>query len=197
MLQPQHKWGMICFILNNIKVLKFFQERTLIKVINNETYLLYSALCYEEGHCRRTQHILKVYALAKLLGEQEKISTEDQQILQAAAILHDIAIKYCKKHYNGDASQEKQKKEASHLVQEFLQEANYLPSYIPKIVDLVSKHHDYRKEKSKLLQILIEADLIVNCYENQPDYKKSKFIKDIFQTTGGKKLLELCLEEGI
>ena len=65
-------------------------------MINNETYLLYSALCYEEGHCRRTQHILKVYALAKLLGEQEKISTEDQQILQAAAILHDIAIKYCK-----------------------------------------------------------------------------------------------------
>ena len=55
-------------------------------MINNETHLLYSVLCYEEGHCRRTQHILKVYALAKLFGEQEKISVEDQQILQAAAI---------------------------------------------------------------------------------------------------------------
>ena len=60
-------------------------------MINNETHLLYSVLCYEEGHCRRTQHILKVYALAKLFGEQEKISVEDQQILQAAAILHDVA----------------------------------------------------------------------------------------------------------
>lgn len=155
-------------------------------MINNETYLLYSALCYEEGHCRRTQHILKVYALAKLLGEQEKISTEDQQILQAAAILHDIAIKYCKKHYNGDASQEKQKKEASHLVQEFLQEANYLPSYIPKIVDLVSKHHDYRKEKSKLLQILIEADLIVNCYENHQITKSQNLLKIFFKPREGK-----------
>ncbi len=38
-------------------------------MINNETHLLYSVLCYEEGHCRRTQHILKVYALAKLFGE--------------------------------------------------------------------------------------------------------------------------------
>lgn len=79
-------------------------------MINNEAYLLHSALCYEEGHCRRTQHILKVYALAKLLGEQERISTEEQQILQAAAILHDIAIKYCKDNYNGDASQENQKR---------------------------------------------------------------------------------------
>lgn len=68
-------------------------------MINNETQLLYRVLCYEDGHYRHTQHILKVYALAKLFGEQEKISMEEQQILQAAAILHDIAIKYCKEHY--------------------------------------------------------------------------------------------------
>lgn len=139
----------------------------------------------------------KSLCISKIIRGTRKNFNRRSANFAGSAILHDIAIKYCKKHYNGDASQEKQKKEASHLVQEFLQEANYLPSYIPKIVDLVSKHHDYRKEKSKLLQILIEADLIVNCYENQPDYKKSKFIKDIFQTTGGKKLLELCLEEGI
>ncbi len=95
-------------------------------MINNETHLLYSVLCYEEGHCRRTQHILKVYALAKLFGEQEKISVEDQQILQAAAILHDVAIKYCKEHYNGDASQNNQKQVVSILVTRFLESANYL-----------------------------------------------------------------------
>lgn len=47
-------------------------------MINNEAYLLYNVLCYEDGHSRRTQHILKVYALAKLLGEREKISVEEQ-----------------------------------------------------------------------------------------------------------------------
>ena len=99
--------------------IKIFQERILVNVINNETHLLYSVLCYEEGHCRRTQHILKVYALAKLFGEQEKISVEDQQILQAAAILHDVAIKYCKEHYNGDASQNNQKQVVSILVTRF------------------------------------------------------------------------------
>ena len=67
-------------------------------MINNEPNLLRRVLCYEQGHVRRTQHILKVFALAKLFGEQEKLSVEEQQILQAAAILHDIAIKYCKEH---------------------------------------------------------------------------------------------------
>ena len=62
-------------------------------MINNEANLLYSVLLYEEGHVRRTQHILKVYSLSKLLGERENIPEEEQTILQAAAILHDIAIK--------------------------------------------------------------------------------------------------------
>ena len=35
-------------------------------VINNETHLLHSVLCYEEGHCRRTQHILKVECLKQM-----------------------------------------------------------------------------------------------------------------------------------
>lgn len=164
-------------------------------MINNETQLLYRVLCYEAGHCRRTQHILKVYALAKLLGEQEKISAEEQQILQAAAILHDIAIKFCKEHYQGDTSQEKQKQAAPHLVVRFLQEAEYLPSYIPEIVELVEQHHDYDKPRNKLLQLLMEADLIVNCYESRPDHEKILLIKNIFQTASGKELLDLCLKE--
>lgn len=92
-------------------------ERTCDNVINHESHLMTQVLRYEAGHPRRTQHILKVYALAKLLGEQEQLSVDNQQILQAAAILHDIAIKYCKEHYNGDASQNNQQREAPHLVQ--------------------------------------------------------------------------------
>ena len=40
--------------------------------------------------------------------------------------------------------------------------ANYLPSYVPKIIELVNCYHDYDKPKNKLLQLLMEADLIVN-----------------------------------
>ena len=162
-------------------------------MINREAHLMARALCYEAGHPRRTQHILKVYALAKLLGDQEQLSVEDQQILQAAAILHDIAIRYCKEHCNGDASQKNQQQEAPRLVHDFLSEANYLPSYIPQITELVLRHHDYERPKSRLLQLLMEADLIVNCYEGKPGPEKAKRIRQIFQTATGKELLELCL----
>ena len=163
-------------------------------MINHETHLMTQVLRYEAGHPRRTQHILKVYALAKLLGEQEQLSVENQQILQAAAILHDIAIKYCKEYCNGDASQENQQREAPHLVHDFLSEANYLPSYIPQITELVLNHHDYELPKSQLLQLLMEADLIVNCYESELRPEKAESIQQIFQTTTGKELLELCLK---
>lgn len=163
-------------------------------MINHEANLMNQVLRYEAGHPRRTQHVLKVYALAKLLGEREQLSVENQQILQAAAILHDIAIKYCKEHYHGDASQNNQQREAPHLVQDFLNEANYLPSYIPQITKLVLHHHDYERPKSQLLQLLMEADLIVNCYESELKPQKTESIRQIFQTTTGKELLELCLK---
>lgn len=97
---------------------------------NNETALLHHALLYEQGHIRRTEHILKVYALAKLLGEKQNISPEEKIILHASAIVHDIAIKYCKEHFQGDASQPKQQEVAPKMVQHFLKQANYDACYV-------------------------------------------------------------------
>lgn len=163
-------------------------------MLNDETMLLYHALRYEQGHDRRTQHILKVYALAKLLGELESLSVEEQQILQAAAILHDIAIRRCKERYSGDASQSRQKQEAPELVRQFLVEARYLPSFVPRVLELVLRHHDYDGPKDSLLQLLIEADLIVNCYEAQPPQEQWDKIGRIFRSAGGKELYTLWLE---
>lgn len=162
-------------------------------VMTDEAKLLYKALSFEEGHSRRTQHILKVYALAKMLGEIEKLSSEEQVILNAAAILHDIPIKYCKEHYAGDACQENQRNEAPALVNKFLTEAKYQSSYYPQVLELVQKHHDYGCEKSKLLQLLMEADLIVNCYEYPPTQERVAEIKTVFVTAAGKQLLDLCV----
>lgn len=162
--------------------------------VNHEIQLMYSALCYEEGHNRRTQHILKVYALAKLLGEKEGLLPEEQQILGAAAILHDIPIKYCKVTYSGDASQENQKKDAPQLATRFLQQADYQSSYIPQIIELIVNHHDYDGPRDRTLQLLMEADLIVNCYESSPSSERIDWIREQFQTAPGKELFEIFLK---
>lgn len=155
---------------------------------SQESSLLWSALQYEEGHPRRTQHILKVSALTRLLGDEADLSPEEQRVLQAAAILHDIAIKYCKEHYDGDACQENQKKEAPRLVRLFLEDAGYPPEDVPAVVSLVISHHDYDRPRSRLLQLLIEADLIVNCYESAPAPEQLEYIGTIFETARGKAL---------
>lgn len=58
--------------------------------------LLLGALHHEAGHPRRSGHILKVAALAGTIGREEGLEEEEQMILEAAAVLHDIGIKSCK-----------------------------------------------------------------------------------------------------
>lgn len=161
---------------------------------NHESELLYHALCYEEGHPRRTQHILKVYTLAKLLGEKEALSEKDRQILQAAAILHDIAIKYCKEHYAGDACQANQQREAPHLVCNFLDQAEYPAEHLPRILELVLLHHDYTDQPDPLLRLLIEADLIVNCYESTPTDSELNRFRPLFHSETGKTLFDFYVK---
>lgn len=161
-------------------------------MLNHESELLYCALCYEEGHPRRTQHILKVYALAQVLGARAGLSEEERQILQAAAILHDIAIKYCKEHGTGDASQKNQQQEAPRLVRDFLARAGYPAAYTPRILELVLRHHDYTDREDPLLRLLIEADLIVNCYESRPCDADLDRFQPLFHSDAGKALFALC-----
>lgn len=154
----------------------------------NEQTLLFQALLYEQGHPRRTQHILKVYALAALLGEREKLGEEGRRILNAAAILHDIPIRYCKLHCQGDAGQENQRRAAPKLVEEFLTQAGYPPEDVPPVLELVLRHHDYSAPHGGLLGLLIEADAIVNCYETDPAPRQLEIWEKLFQSPAGKEL---------
>lgn len=106
----------------------------------NEAKLLYDALLYENGHLRRTQHILKVYGLAKMLGELENLPTHEQKNLRAAAILHDIAIKFCKEKYD-DGCPANQRKEAPALARKFLTACGYAEEDLPRITKMIVLHH--------------------------------------------------------
>lgn len=164
--------------------------------MDHESTLLQNALRYEAGHNRRTQHILKVYTLTRLIGEHMGLTARERRIVQAAAILHDIAIKYCKEHCGGDASQQNQRKAAPGLVHTFLQQAGYAIEDEPEIVELVEQHHDYDRPRSSMLQALIEADLIINCYESAPDEAQRMRIRSYFASDLGKELFDLYAQGG-
>lgn len=154
--------------------------------MDREQALLLDALLYEDGHQRRTEHILKVYGLAKLLAEAESLPREERAVLQAAAILHDIPIKYCKEHCGGDACQENQRRQAPRLVAEFMAKAGYPPQLVSRVLALVEHHHDYGSVGSSLLGLLMEADVLVNCYEETLPPEQ---VERLFHTEAGRRLL--------
>ena len=156
---------------------------------HREEQLLQDAVMFEQGHLRRSTHILQVYALTKIIANGEKLSKQERNVVQAAAILHDIAIKVCKEKYQ-DASQSNQKKEAPELVMSFLNKYAYDKEERDEILDLVLHHHDYSKDRGRIHQVLIEADLLVGCFEHEDTKKKVLEISHLFQTETGKRLLE-------
>ena len=154
-----------------------------------ENRLLTLALGYEQGHSRRSRHILSVLRLTQLIADGEGTQGEEQEALLAAAILHDIPIR-CKETY-GDASQENQRREAVRMVPEFLQKAGYPSQAAQQVLPLVLGHHCYEETPGPLLQILMEADLLVNLLEGEP--VSPIFAKGFFKTETGRGLLEAVL----
>ena len=48
---------------------------------------------------KRIDHALKVFGIAKSIAEQEGVGTATMHILEIAAVLHDIGIRYCEQNF--------------------------------------------------------------------------------------------------
>lgn len=67
-------------------------------------------------------HFIKVYAYARTIAKCEKVTPEEQKIIEIAAVIHDIACPLCRKKY-GNTNGKLQEKEGMVLVGEFLKES--------------------------------------------------------------------------
>lgn len=59
----------------------------------NITKVISAMTEYFSSDPKHVGHFLKVYAFSKTIGEAEKLSAENQEILEIAAAVHDIGIK--------------------------------------------------------------------------------------------------------
>ena len=156
--------------------------------------LLLGALHHEAGHPRRSGHILKVAALAGTIGREEGLEEEEQMILEAAAVLHDIGIKSCKEKY-GEADQEKLKSESAQVARQMLEDSGYPKVWVDKILHLIQMHHDYEHIDSQAYQILVEADLWVCALEESWEREKIQEAAGHFKTETGRQLISQLLDE--
>ncbi len=145
---------------------------------------------YFQGDVKRINHALKVYGLAKSIAENEGISEEDLQILEVAAVLHDIGIKISEQKYNSAAGKY-QELEGPPVAIKFLKELDLRESFIDRVCYLIGHHHTYSKIEGMDFQILVEADFLVNIFEDNIAEKQINSVREnYFRTSVGKYYLD-------
>lgn len=147
-------------------------------------------ILYSEGNLTDINHFMKVYALAKTIGEREGLDQKTQKILEVAAIIHDIACPLCREKY-GSTNGKLQEKEGGALARAFLKEAGAQEDLIERVVYLVEHHHTYTGVDGLDYRILLEADFLVNAAEGNISHMCNENVKKaLFQTSSGLRLLK-------
>lgn len=152
--------------------------------------LIKAAADYDRGDPKRIQHFLKVYAFAETIGGSEGLSPREMDILRAAAVLHDIGIRECERKY-GSCEGELQQVEGVPVAREILGSLGADAELTDRVCFLIAHHHTYSGIDSADWQILVEADFLVNIYEEEMSQSAVKSVRErIFRTSSGKELLD-------
>ena len=114
-------------------------------------------IAYSQGNLHDIAHFLKVWAYARTIGELEGLDGETQFVLEAAALVHDIACPLCREKY-GNTSGKLQEKEGAVLAAEFLGDTDLTEAQIRRISRLVGRHHTYTGVDGPDCRMLLEAD---------------------------------------
>lgn len=142
---------------------------------------------YYAGDSKRIQHFIKVYNFAKTIGELENIDNKTLFILEAASITHDIGIKISEEKY-GNCSGKNQEKEGPTIAKVMLEGLEYDDEVIDRVCYLIAHHHTYEDIQGIDYQILVEADFLVNLYEDNVSKKGIiTAYQRIFKTRVGKR----------
>lgn len=151
--------------------------------------LMCEMIKYYSGDPKRIQHFTKVYAYASLLGKMEGLSETTQQTLEIAAIVHDIGIKAAEEKY-GYNNGKLQEQEGPRLAETMLEGLSVEQTQLERVCYLVGHHHTYTNIDGIDYQLLVEADFLVNLFEDSADTKAAETVRErIFTTASGKKIL--------
>lgn len=121
---------------------------------------------YFDGDAKRIQHFTKVLQFSDLIAYGENLSGRERDILLCAAVLHDIGIPESERKY-GDCTGRHQEEEGPPVARSILAGLGADETLTETVCRIISLHHSYdRVGDDRLLRILIEADLLVNSYED-------------------------------
>ena len=147
-------------------------------------------IAFYKGNHHDINHFLKVWSMAKTIGELEGLDGHTQEVLELTAVVHDIACPLCRNKY-GNTNGKYQEAEGPALTESFLADTGLTREEIARIAYLVGHHHTYEGVEGLDYQILLEADYLVNADESGYSRENILHMRDtVFQTKTGTALLE-------
>ena len=152
--------------------------------------LIQAMVSYDRGDAMRIQHFMKVHDFAATIGRLENLDEKTLFILETAAIIHDIGIHLSEKKY-GSSDGKHQEHEGPAEAEKLLYEVGgYTQEQIERVCWLIAHHHTYNNIVGKDYQILVEADFLVNIYEDHLNKTAVENVRcKIFKTSSGISLL--------
>lgn len=150
--------------------------------------LIEKMITYYSGDPKRIQHFIKVHSFAKIIAVSEGVNEKELFVTETAAIVHDIGIHLCEEKY-GSCEGKLQEKEGPALAEDMLEKLCFEKEVIERVSYLVGHHHTYHNIEGMDYQILVEADFLVNLYEDAVPKEQIQNAYDrIFRTESGKRI---------
>ena len=129
---------------------------------------------YHGGDMMKVQRFVRVYTLAKSIGELEHLSDEEQFGLELSALTHSV-----------------DKEGRVPAVRDILRECGIGEEIAMHVCHMVENTENYEHISTLDHQILIEAKLIVDFKENNtPEKEINRKAEDVFITNTGKLFLK-------
>ena len=148
------------------------------------------AAAYDAGDPRRVQHLMKVYAFCRILGQSEGLDGQAQNILEAAAVLHDIGIHEAERKH-GSSAGKWQEAEGPAVAAPLLREAGADEAESERALWLIAHHNTYDASEETDFRILLEADFLVNAYEDALPPEACRTAEErVFRTETGRSFLD-------
>lgn len=145
---------------------------------------------YYRNDPKRINHFIKVHAYAKLISEEEHLDKETQFLVEATAYLHDIGIKNAEAKYNSSIGT-LQEKEGPDEAKKMMQSLGFDNNSIERVCYILGHLHTYSAIDNIDFQIVVEANLITNFYDDNIPKENMLYSYDsVFRTDTGKRIVE-------
>lgn len=174
--------------------------------------LFLEMISYYSGDPKRIQHFTKVHSYAKLIGEREQLSPGGNSIFWKQLHTRTISASSRRRRSMEAVRESCQEKEGPAVARGMLMRLGFAENVIERVCYLIGHHHTYTGIDGRDYQILVEADFLVNLYEDGRTDGDGRFMPDkaaveaayqrIFATETGKWIcrsmfaLEVCHDAG-